>query len=190
MPGGDHPAIPRLHTERLLLRAFLEADRAPFAAVNADPEVAATLSRVMTRDDSDAFADAIERHWREDGFGLWAIERLSDGAFIGFAGLSVPSWSPFEGVEIGWRLARDAWGHGYATEAARAVLAWTFETLGLEELISMTAVVNVRSQAVMERIGLVRDPTSDFAHPRLPADHPVSASITYRLRRDEWLASR
>jgi ribosomal-protein-alanine N-acetyltransferase len=190
VPDDDRPQIPRLHTERLLLRGFRPADRAPFAAMNADPEVAATLSRALTREESDAYADAIERDWREAGFGLWAIERLADGAFLGFAGLSVPSWSPFEGVEIGWRLARHAWGHGYATEAARAVVTWAFETLGLEELISMTGVANVRSQAVMERIGMVRDPASDFAHPRLPADHPASASITYRLGRDAWLAAR
>jgi RimJ/RimL family protein N-acetyltransferase len=187
---GGGSAVPRLHTERLLLREFRQADRAPFAAINADPEVAATLSRALTREESDAWADGMERRWQEDGFGLWAIERLADGAFIGFAGLSVPAWSPFEGVEIGWRLARHAWGHGYATEAAEAVVAWAFETLRLEELISMTAVINVRSQAVMDRLGMVRDPASDFAHPRLPPDHPVSASITYWLRRDDWLAAR
>jgi ribosomal-protein-alanine N-acetyltransferase len=180
------PPVPRLRTERLLLREFQPADRRPFAVLNADPEVAATLLRALTRKESDALADAIERHWLEDGFGLWALERLDDGAFLGFTGLSVPSWSPIPGVEIGWRLARAAWGYGYATEAARATLGFAFETQRLEELVSLTAVSNTRSRAVMERVGLTRDPASDFAHPRLPADHPLSAHVTYRLSRGDW----
>jgi ribosomal-protein-alanine N-acetyltransferase len=184
------PPVPRLRTARLLLREFRPSDREPFAALNADPEVAATLSRALTREESDAFADAIERHWAEDGFGLWALERLDDGAFLGFTGLAVPSWSPVPGVEIGWRLARGAWGFGYATEAASATLGFAFETLRLGELMSLTALSNTRSRAVMERLGMVHDPASDFAHPRLPADHPLSAHVTYRLSRDDWLAAQ
>jgi RimJ/RimL family protein N-acetyltransferase len=179
-------AVPELVTDRLLLRGWRASDREPFAAMNADPEVAATLSRALTREESDAFADAIERRWREDGFGLWALERLDDAAFIGFTGLSVPSWAPVPGVEVGWRLARPAWGHGYATEAARATLGFAFERLGLDGLVSFTAASNARSRAVMERIGMAHDPASDFAHPRLPADHPLSAHVTYRLSRDGW----
>jgi len=189
MPDDIAP-VPRLATERLLLRGFLPADREPFAALNADPEVAATLSRALTRQESDAFADAIERHWLEGGFGLWALERVADGAFLGFTGLAVPTWAPVPGVEIGWRLARSAWGFGYATEAARATLAFAFETLLLGEVVSFTAAANARSRAVMDRLGLIHEPASDFAHPRLPADHPLSAHVTYRLGRDAWAAGR
>jgi len=178
--------VPRLRTERLLLREFRPDDREPFATLNADPEVAATLSKALTREESDAFADTIERRWREDGFGLWALERVEDGAFLGFSGLSVPSWAPIPGIEIGWRLARSAWGFGYATEAAHATLAFAFETLLLGELVSFTAAVNTRSRAVMARLGMVHDPASDFAHPRLPADHPLSPHLTYRLSRGDW----
>jgi RimJ/RimL family protein N-acetyltransferase len=182
--------VPRLRTERLLLREWRAADREPFAALNADPEVTATRGRALARDESDALADTIERRWRDDGFGLWALERSGDGAFIGFTGLSIPSWAPVPGVEIGWRLARPAWGHGYATEAARAAMAFAFETLELDGLVSFTAAVNTRSRAVMGRIGMHHDPASGFAHPRLPADHPLSAHVTYRISRDEWRAGR
>ena len=186
----DVPPVPRLRTERLLLREFQPADREPFAALNADPEVVATLPRALTREESDALVDAIERHWVEDGFGLWAVERLDDGAFLGFTGLSVPTWSPVRGIEIGWRLARPAWGLGYATEAARAALGFAFETLRLDDLVSLTAASNARSRAVMSRIGMTHDPSSDFAHPRLPADHALAAHVTYRLCRDDWLAAQ
>lgn len=178
--------VPELVTERLRLRGWQASDRDPFAAMNADPEVAATLSRALTRGESDDFADAIERGWREDGFGLWALERLDDGTFIGFTGLSVPSWAPAPGVEIGWRLARRAWGLGYATEAALATLGFAFDTLRLERLVSFTAASNARSRAVMERIGMTHDPASDFRHPRLPANHPLAPTVTYRLSRDGW----
>jgi len=188
--SDDVAPVLRLRTERLLLREFRPEDRTPFAALNADPDVAATLSRALTSEESDAFADAIERHWIDDGFGLWALERLWDGAFLGFAGLSVPSWSPVPGIEIGWRLARGAWGLGYATEAARATLGFAFGTLRLGALVSLTAATNTRSRAVMARIGMTHDPASDFAHPRLAADHPLSAHVTYRLSRDDWLAAR
>ena len=178
--------IPRLSTERLLLREFQTADRAPFAAVNADPRVTEMLSRALTREESDAFADTIERHWCEVGFGLWALERLDSGTFIGFTGLSIPTWAPVPGVEIGWRLAPGAWGLGFATEAARETLRFAFEDLGLTDLVSFTAAVNTRSRAVMARLGMVHDPASDFAHPRLPADHPLSPHVTYRLSRGDW----
>jgi len=184
MPDDIAP-VPHITTERLLLREFQPADREPFAELNADPEVAATLSKALTRAESDAFADAIERRWREDGFGLWALERVADGAFLGFTGLSVPSWAPVPGIEIGWRLARSAWGFGYATEAARAALGFAFDTLLLGEVVSLTAASNARSRAVMSRLGMVHDPASHFAHPRLPLDHPLSAHVTYRLSRGD-----
>jgi ribosomal-protein-alanine N-acetyltransferase len=119
---------------------------------------------------------------------LWALERVEDGAFLGFTGLSRPSFEAHftPAVEVGWRLARHAWGHGFATEAARAALRFGFETVGLEEIVSFTVPANVRSRAVMERIGMHHDPSDDFDHPKLPAGHPLRAHVLYRLRRADW----
>jgi ribosomal-protein-alanine N-acetyltransferase len=176
--------IPELRTERLVLRGFRERDREPFAAMNADPAVMEHFPSTLERPASDAFLDRIDEHWRARGFGLWAVERRDDRAFLGFAGLSDPRFeAPFmPAVEIGWRFARDAWGHGYATEAARAALDFGFETLGLREIVSFTAPANVRSIAVMERIGMTRDPAEDFDHPRVPVGHPLRRHVLYRLR--------
>ena len=177
--------IPRLRTDRLLLREWLDSDREPFAALNADPEVMRFMSRALDRAESDALIDRMRRHWQTDGHGLWAVERLDDGSFIGFVGLA--TWS-FEAhfmpaVEVGWRLAHSAWGHGFATEAARAALRFGFETLGLDEIVSFTTPANVRSRAVMERLGMTRDPADDFDHPHLPPGHPVRPHVLYRLSR-------
>lgn len=174
--------IPELRTERLLLRGWREADRAPFAALNADPEVTATLARPLDRAASDAFIDQMAQRWQERGFGLWAVERLEDLVLIGMTGLSVPSWAPERTVEIGWRLARHAWGHGYATEAARAVVGWAFGTLGLPALVSYTAARNMRSRAVMERLAMTRDLTADFEYVGFPGGHPLRPHVTYRLQ--------
>ena len=137
----------------------------------------------LSREDSDALAERIEAGFDEHGFGLWAVE--ADGEFIGFTGLSVPRFTaPFTPcVEIGWRLARSAWGRGYATEAARASLEDGFGRAGLTEVISFTAVQNVRSQAVMGRLGMTHDPADDFDHPALPAGHPLRRHVLYRIRR-------
>lgn len=181
----DPTAIPRLVTERLLLREWHDADREPFAEMNADPRVMEHFPSVLSRAESDDLVDRIVAHWAEEGHGLWAVERVEDGAFLGFTGLARPSgppdMPPF--VEVGWRFAVDAWGHGYATDAARAAVAWGFETLGLDEIASWTTRGNVRSQAVMRRIGMTHDPADDFDHPRLPAGHPQRRHVLYRLAR-------
>lgn len=185
----DGPTIPRLHTERLLLREWRDADLEPFAAMNADPAVAAFLSAPLSRAESDALVGRIVDHWRTDGYALWAVERTADGAFLGFCGLSVPAWAPEPTPEIGWRLAQPAWGYGYATEAAREVVRFAFEDLGFEALVSYTTVSNVRSLRVMEKIGMARsDPGGpfDFLHPRLAPDHPLRPHVTYRLSRSTW----
>jgi RimJ/RimL family protein N-acetyltransferase len=184
--------VPDLRTRRVLLRGWRPGDREPFAALNVDPQVAEFLDGVRDRAASDALVDMIDAHWARHGFGLWAVERLDDGRFIGFTGLSRPSFeAPFQpAVEVGWRLARDAWGQGFATEAAEASLEHGFETLGLEEIVSFTAPANVRSRAVMERLGMQRDPADDFDHPRLPIGHPLRGHVLYRLRADDWRKRR
>jgi RimJ/RimL family protein N-acetyltransferase len=173
-----------LRTERLLLRGWLEADHPAFAALNADPEVMRHFPATLTREESDAMADRIARAFDERSWGLWAVEHQGD--FLGFAGLSVPRFEAHftPAVEIGWRLAKHAWGHGYATEAARAVLRFAFDELGLEEVVSFTTVENARSRAVMERIGMTHDPADDFDHPGIPVGSPLRRHVLYRAPRD------
>ena len=182
--------IPTVETERLRLRAWFDADREPFAAMNADPEVMRYMGRHLDRAGSDALIDRIDEGWAANGFGLWAVERRSDGRFIGFVGLSRPSFdAPFmPAVEVGWRLARDAWGFGHATEGGRASLGYGFDETGLEEIVSLTSVINERSRRVMERLGMTRDPAHDFDHPRLDPGDPLSSHVLYRLRREDWAA--
>ncbi|GIH71493.1 GNAT family N-acetyltransferase [Sphaerimonospora thailandensis] len=172
------PRLTAIRTERLLLRRWRDGDREPFATLNAGPAVMEHFPAPLTREESDALADHIESGFEQRGFGLWAVE--ADGQFIGFTGLSVPRFTPC--VEIGWRLARSTWGHGYATEAALAVLADGFGRVGLTEIVSFTAVPNLRSQAVMRRIGMTRDPEEDFDHPALPKGSPLRRHVLYRIR--------
>jgi len=186
MPDLQGVPVPSLVTARLVLRGWLPGDLEPFASLNADPEVTRFLPAALTPSESDALVDRFVDHWREDGFGLWAVERLQDGAFLGFTGLGVPAWAPGPETEVGWRFARSAWGCGYATEAARAAVRFGFEVLDLPEVVSYTTTANERSRRVMERLGLTRDPTGDFLHPRLAADHPLRPHVTYRLSRAAW----
>lgn len=177
-----------IRTERLHLRRWREADREPFAAMNADPPVVEHLQGPLSRERSDDFVDRIVRHWTDHGWGLWAVEVPDVAPFIGYVGLW-PADDVAPGmVEVGWRLARAHWGHGYATEAARESLRFGFEEVGLDEIVSFTVPQNVRSIRVMERIGLVRDPAGDFDHPRVdPVAYPqLVGHVLYRLRREEW----
>ena len=130
-------------------------------------------------------ADRTEARLEEEGFGLWAVEVVGGAPFIGFVGLSVPRFETHftPCVEAGWRLSRENWGRGYATEGALAALAFGFDTLGLDEIVSFTAPGNVRSRAVMERIGMTRDPQDDFDHPSLPEGHPLRRHVLYRIAR-------
>ncbi len=174
--------LPRdIQTQRLLLRRWVRSDRAPFAELNADARVMEHFPSTLTRTESDAAVDRIEAHFERHGFGLWAVEVPDQAPFIGFVGLAVP---PFNAhftpcVEVGWRLAVDSWGHGYATEAARAAIEFGFGPLALEEIVSMTVPENERSRRVMERLGMTRDPADDFDHP-LQADH--RRHVLYRLQ--------
>lgn len=179
----------KLHTERLILRQWREADYAPFAALNADPEVMEFFPSPLDPAESAATADKIRGLIAGRGWGLWALERRDSGEFIGYAGLHVPEYDlPFSPcVEIGWRLARAAWGYGFATEAGRAALRHGFVDLGLEEIVSFAVLGNRRSRAVMERLGL-REQPDKFFHPALPPGHPLAEHCLYRLRRSEYAA--
>ncbi len=177
-----------IRTERLLLRQWRDEDHAPFAAMNADPAVMEHFPSVLGREESDALASRLRAAIAQRGWGFWAVEVVGGAPFVGFIGLSVPSFdAPFMPcVEIGWRLAREAWGHGYATEGARAACAFAFGELGLDELVSFTAVTNVRSQRVMDRLGMSRDAREDFDHPSLPEGHRLRRHVLYRLPRSAF----
>lgn len=174
-----------IQTSRLLLRRWRDEDRAPFAAMNSDLEVMHHFPRPLRREKSAAMVDRIEAQFERTGYGLWAVEHLSTCAFIGFVGISdVPFDAPFTpAVEIGWRLARDAWGQGFATEAATTVVHAAFGELDLTERISFAVPANSASRAVMRRIGMAHDPQGDFDHPNLAEDSPHRRHVLYRLRR-------
>ena len=169
---------------RVRLRRWRGEDRAPFAAMNANPRVMEFFPGTLSRAESDALVDRIEASHRERGFGLWAIEAPGVAAFVGFTGLSVPRFdAPFTPcVEIGWRLGVEHWGKGYATEAARLALDHGFGAIGLSEIVAFTAAGNQRSRAVMERLGMSHDPADDFDHPSLPHDHALRRHVLYRLK--------
>ncbi|WP_371404874.1 GNAT family N-acetyltransferase [Kribbella sp. NBC_00662] len=177
-----------LTTDRLLLRQWRDSDREPFAALNADPAVMEHFPALQTREQSDALIDRNIPELDGRGWGLWALEVKDTGEFIGFTGLNVPSFdAPFlPGVEIGWRLSKGAWGNGYATEAARAALAYAFGPAGLDELVSFTATTNLPSQRVMQRIGMVHDEAGDFDHPRIEEGHRLRRHVLYRIDRAQW----
>ncbi len=174
----------QLVTERLRLRRWRDSDREPFAALNADPVVMEHLPAPLDRDESDALVDRISAHLDEHGWGLWAVELLESGTFIGFAGLAPAGFDAHftPAVEVGWRLDRAHWGRGYAPEAASASVADGFERLGLDEIVSFTSTTNVNSQRVMQKIGMTHDPADDFDHPKMPAGHRLERHVLYRIR--------
>jgi RimJ/RimL family protein N-acetyltransferase len=178
---------PTLITDRLILRPWRESDWPYVAALNADPQVMEHFPSCLTRERSDEIAAAISRRLLERGFGFWAAEVPDVCPFIGFIGLSRPMFQAHftPCVEIGWRLAREYWGHGYATEGARASLRFAFETLRLDEVVSFTVPANRRSRRVMERLGMTHNPADDFEHPDVPPGHPIRPHVLYRLRREK-----
>lgn len=181
---SDQPDTPEIRTQRVLMRGWRDEDLDPFAALNADPEVMEFMPRCLERAECDAIVGRIRDHFARRGFGWWAVETRDGGEFIGFVGISVPrfeaQFTPC--VEVGWRLARAHWGRGYATEAARAAIAFGFEQAGLDEIVSFTAAINTRSQAVMRQLGMIRDPAEDFDHPALPKTHRLCRHVLYRIR--------
>lgn len=181
----------RLTTPRLILRAWREEDLEPFARLNADERATQYLLHRLSREQSDALVERIGAHFKRKGFGLWAVEAPGVAPFIGAVGLVVPGFSAAftPCVEIGWRLAPEFWGHGFASEAARAALAFGFETLGLDEIVSFTVPANTRSQAVMQRLGMMHSPADDFDHPLVPAGHRLLRHVLYRLSKETWRVS-
>lgn len=186
--AGEQRLTP-LVTTRLVLRDWHDADREAFAALNADPVVMEHYPAPLSREESDRLAQRLAADVTQRGWGLWALEvRVGERTgFAGYTGLTIPDWPAPCGpcVEVGWRLARWAWGHGYATEAARAALTAGFSALQLPEIVAFTSQGNRRSRAVMERLGMRRDAAADFDHPRLPAGHRLSRHVLYRLAADE-----
>lgn len=177
-----------LVTPRLRLRQWRPDDLTACARMVADPEVMKFFPAPLSRTESDELAARCRSLIEERGWGFWAAELREAATFIGFVGLHIPSADlPFSPcVEVGWRLAREHWSRGYATEAATAALEFGFTTLGLGQIVSFTTLGNVRSQAVMHRLGMRRDP-EPFEHPALPVGHPLRAHCLYRLDRNVWL---
>ena len=172
----------KLPTPRLLLRQWQPSDLEPFAAMNSDADVMRYYPTPWTREQSDAFAQRVMRLIDERGWGFWAVEERASGRFIGFVGRHVPSdelpFSPC--VEVGWRLTKPYWGLGYATEAAQSAIAFGFQQLRLPEVVAFTAIANLKSRAVMERLGMRLD--SEFDHPQVPVESGLRRHVLYRLR--------
>lgn len=172
-----------LLTARLRLRQWRDDDLDGYAALNADPRVREFFVSTLTREEGAHFIELMRDHWKQHGFGMWAVEVVGGAPFIGFIGLGIPPldahFTPC--VEIGWRLAFDDWGNGYATEGARAALDFAFNTLKLQEVVAMTAVGNVRSRRVMEKIGMQHNPADDFEHPKIPEGHLLRPHVLYRI---------
>lgn len=173
-----------LTTDRLILRRWRDSDLEPFAALNGDPVVMEHFPGTLDRAASDAFVDRIEAAFDAHGFGLWAAEVAGGAPFIGFIGLAIVRFEAHftPAVEVGWRLAKEHWGHGYAPEGARRALDVAFDELGLDGVVSFTTTSNHNSQRVMQKIGMTHDPADDFDHPNLP-DGPLRRHVLYRIRR-------
>jgi RimJ/RimL family protein N-acetyltransferase len=172
-----------IHTKRLILRGWREADLRPYFAMGQDREVMRYIGPLATRGDVRSTHDRMNGRLARHGHCFWAVERKIDGRFLGFCGL-VRGTPPIGGeVEIGWRLARHAWGQGYAREAAEASLSWAWRNLDRASIAGVTVAANVRSRALMERLGMIREPGGDFDHPELSSRDPLRRHIFYRIGR-------
>lgn len=191
MTGSPAAQGVTVETERLILRPWRSTDLVPFAELNADPEVLRHFVSPLNRAQSGAFvSERIQPHFDRHGYGPWAAERKDTKQFIGFVGLM---WQDFPAaftpaLEVGWRLARAHWGHGFATEAAERSLQFAFNSASQTQVVSMTAVGNARSIAVMERLGMTRNADEDFDHPRVPVGHPLRRHVLFRITDQQWLA--
>ena len=182
----------QLSSGGICLRPWRDEDPESFAAMNSDTRVMEFFRSTLSRVQSDAMVDGIQKHFTKHGFGLWAIEVAGVAPFVGFAGLAVPEFNAHftPCVEVGWRLALEHWGHGYATEAARLALDYGFSTCAFSEVVSFTSATNRRSRAVMERLGMRRDPADDFDYPLMPEGHPLRPHVLYRLSSGSHFSAR
>jgi ribosomal-protein-alanine N-acetyltransferase len=181
---------PVITTPRLNLRPWRGSDLEAFVELSADPRVMEFFPKLLDRVECEAVALRVAAHFERHGFGLWAVEVPGVAGFIGFAGLDIPKFQAHftPCVEVGWRLAFDHWGKGYATEAAQAALDFAFDELRLEQVVSMTVEPNRRSWRLMERLGMTRSPQDDFDHPNLVEGHPLRRHLLYRISRAAWAA--
>ncbi|MGH6987487.1 MAG: GNAT family N-acetyltransferase [Caulobacteraceae bacterium] len=179
--------IVEIGTPRLRLRAWREADRPAWLAMMDDPEVSRWLGGPFVRAENEASFDRFKTALEGRGWDLWACERKGDGAVIGAVGVRpvFPDHPLAGSIEVGWRLRRPFWGAGYASEGAAAAISWAFDHLEVDEVVAFTSQANLRSQGVMERIGMVRDPRRDFLHPNLAEGNPLRAHVVYAARRGE-----
>lgn len=181
-----------IKTERLILRQWRKEDLEPFAELNADPRVREFFPGLMSREECERSIKLMSDHITRCGWGFWAVSLIETNEFIGFIGLEDVYFQAHftPAVEIGWRLAFDYWGKGYATEGAKTALAYGFETLNLDEIVSFTATQNIRSRRVMERIGMHHNPRDDFDHPKLPEGHKLRRHVLYCLKQNEQKKSQ
>lgn len=177
-----------IKSSRLILRQWQDSDLAPFAALNADPRVREFFPGLMSRQESDQSVKIMSDHIEKCGWGFWAASLIETDEFIGFIGLEEVYFQAHftPAVEIGWRLAFEHWGKGYATEGAKAALKYGFDTLNLNEIVAFTTVKNMRSRYVMEKIGMHHDLNDDFDHPKLPEGHPLRRHVLYRINHSKW----
>lgn len=177
-----------LKTDRLILRTFEERDIDPMSLIDQDPKVCEFLPGIGNREKTAQGVHGIMNHYHDHGFSLYAVELKSTGEMIGWCGLMIPAFKAhfMPSVEIGWRLASSQWNHGYATEAAKAVLQYAFENLQLNEVVSFTVPNNIRSRRVMEKIGLHHNPDDDFEHPKLEKSHPLCRHVLYRVSKNNY----
>ncbi len=179
-----------LETDRIILREWEEKDFEPFMRLNADPLIMEYFPRVLDEARSKHLFKHFQEHFKKHGYGLYALENKTNHEFMGFVGLNnIDFDAPFTpATEIAWRLDYGYWGKGYATEAARAVLAHAFGKLKLDEVVAHAVYDNDRAVHVMEKLGMKRDPKGDFAYPKLPKGHPLGQHLLYRLKRKDYQA--
>lgn len=179
-----------IETERLILRQWKDSDFLPFFRINSDPDVMAYFPALLSHEESDEMGYEIQNRININGWGFWAVEEKKTENFIGFVGLNQPKTElPFNPcIEIGWRLAKDFWGYGYATEAGKSALNFAFKTLKINEVVSFTPAINTQSKAVMQRIGM-KNSHRNFNHPKVPAHSQLYEHVLYKIKREEWQSS-
>lgn len=175
----------RLETSRIILRPWEHDDLVPFRALNADRDVMRFFPAPLSSQESDALAASLQERMHRQGFGAWALEIPGVTRFAGFLGLNIPGFDSSM-VEAAWRLHKNFWGQGYATEGAAMALEAGFSFYGLKEIVSFTATLNLPSERVMQRLGMEHRPQDDFNHPALPPEHPLSRHVLYRMSRERW----